>query len=420
MKITNIIIALLMVLAMPVAASAFEITAPQGTYNTTMVPVQVSHNATLDYINYSVDNGSTQQGCSNCSQYNATLNMSEGNHSITANAAIGNQTFSSQANFTVILPAAIVPVVAKDFTISIVRPIHKTYYDAVQVNITANRTLDSISYKLSGNYTLGCENCSAYSAMLNIQNGSYTLYAKGVLGNVSKEVSVSFTVEPKPVPCTNCTKPKYNYTHNYSGPRFGLGFEKLPKQVESGNITDDELAEIIRTNKFNPGIINRLIKTGKLGNESLTAILETQFNPMGIFGKMFSWMGFKHNTYASAIYETYNLTPQLEVKLVARDDLPKKYAEKMQQRIREHQDESQEDNDGNEAEQERERNQAQLNKSEQPKPGKSLEIGKQNGMGKGNDDSFVPPGQAKKMGGNSNKNAHKETGNSGNGKGKKD
>ncbi|MFH1181490.1 MAG: hypothetical protein V1702_00875 [Candidatus Woesearchaeota archaeon] len=274
----------------------------------------------------------------------------------------------------------------------ITEPSAKSYNATlVPFEVENNATLDNISYKVdNGTLQVACTNCSNYSAILNLSKGRHTLLATGVLGNVTYNDAVNFSVKLPEI--ENEKRNETERPENKTTPRFTLGFEKLPKAVEEGNISDSELASIIRNNKINPGILNRLIKTGKLGNESLTTILDTQFRPQGLLRKILSLMGFKLETYASSIYEHYNLTPSLEKKIVARDDLPKKYAEKVQEKLREREQKNLEkENKEMEKEQERDRekNESKLNNS-----GKSLEIGKQNGK----DDDFVAPGQAKEKG----------------------
>ena len=68
-------------------------------------------------------------------------------------------------------------------------------------------------------------------------------------------------------------------------------------------------------------MINRLIKTGKLGNESIDAILDSQFKPKGIFRKLISFMGITEKSYADEIYARYGFKEHLKAKLVVRDDL---------------------------------------------------------------------------------------------------
>jgi hypothetical protein len=332
---SKIIMSIVMLLAMSFAASAFEITAPSGAYNMTAVPLSIESNTTLDNISYQVDNGSLIHACTNCSGFNATLNASEGNHSVTAMGALGNETFSDAANFSVSIPVVIINTtnttnysIADSFGLKIIEPQSRAYFEKnVPVIILANTTLDSISVNI-GNTAVGCQNCSGYNGKLNLSAGNYTLKATGMLGNLSKNVSVSFTV----LKMKNETQ---HYLYNWSENRFGHGFEKLPKMFDIGNLTDAELAALIRANKLNPGILQKLIKTGKLGNESLTAILDTQWMPKGIFKKLFSRL-YHEDSYAELIYKYYKLSPSLQQKLLVRDDLQREFVNRIMQSLREH------------------------------------------------------------------------------------
>jgi hypothetical protein len=349
---------------------SIEIVSPENmTYNTTSILLSVTANETLDIIRYKLDNSSFVTGCENCSSYNETLNVSEGDHELVVEGTLGNITVSESVMFFVELPDN----ESYEFTLEIVEP-EATEYEPgiIEILVEANRTLDSISLEMNG-YNASCENCSGYNDSVNLSVGNYTLTVTGILTNVTKNASVSFSVVEEE---DNETEPD----DNESEPRFSLGFNKLPQAVANGGISDAELAEIIRNNKLNPGILNRLIKTGMLGNESLEAILDTQFKPMGILRKLLAFIGFKQSTYASEIYENYELSNDLKQKLVVRDDLPPGQAKKLQQDLSfELQEMTQESSDTEEVSDE--------------KPGNSLQVGKQNG-------NWMPPGQAKKINGN--------------------
>ena len=116
-------------------------------------------------------------------------------------------------------------------------------------------------------------------------------------------------------------------------PAFTLGYNQLPKAVAAGEISDGELANIIRNNNLNPGIINRLIKTEQLGNESLSAIAEMDFQPSGIFNKLFYGIGLK-KTPVTQIANTYRLEGELAQKIQAHKDLSKGAAKKLQEEAR--------------------------------------------------------------------------------------
>lgn len=336
---------------------SLEIVSPEDKiYDSTEIEFSTTVNETLDIIKYKIDSGSFVTVCENCSFYNSTLNVSEGEHTLTVKGSLGNKTKTETVDFGVELE--------KMFTLQIVKPEPKTYEPGlIDLEVSANTTLDKITVKVS-DYEESCDNCSNFTDSVNLGEGNYNLQVKGQLGNTEKNVIVNFKVEKDDGEDENDTDDQDNET---GLPRFALGYEKLPKLVENDEISDSDLAEIIRNYQLNPGIINRLIKTRKLGNESLQAILDYQkFKPTGIWNKLLAFIGYKGNTYASQIYKNYKLPEKLQQKLVTRDDLPKGLAKKVQQELRVNVNE---------------------NKPEQ-KPNKTLKVGKQN---------KVPPGLAKKQ-----------------------
>ena len=367
--------------------SAFEITEPEeNTYNSTIINLNIENNETLDNISYQLNNESIILACENCSSYNQTLNLTEGNHTIEATGVIGNNTFTDTVEFSILLPI-VDENITLDFSLTINSPTNKTYnITSIPLDIEANETLDEIGITIDSYFEVVCENCSSYNGILNLsEEDDYTLTVQGKLANLTKEVVVAFTVEEE----EETEEEQDNENETY--PRFTLGFEKLPKLLESGEISDEELADIIRNNKLNPGIINRLIKTGLLGNSSIEAILDTQFKPTGILRKLLNWIGFKQETYASLIYENYNLTQKANHKILARDDLPKGYANKIQEKM---QQQIQRQIKIHNVEQDVQ------NQDNNKKAKQSLEIGRQN------NGKQIPPGLAKKQNQN-NGDSHK-------------
>ncbi|HLP80258.1 MAG TPA: hypothetical protein VK158_06470 [Acidobacteriota bacterium] len=288
------------------------------TYNTSSVPLNITANDSVDTIKYSVD-GTNYTGCSNCSAFNTTLNLADGDHMIVAYAMVDFVTKMDNVSF-------MVDAVndsdneSDNFSLVVLSPIAKKYLNGtVPLNVTSNETLDNITATVDGQKKT-CANCSNLSGSFNLDNGNYTLYVTGMLMNISKNLSVMFSVDENQtvVNGTNGTK-----TNKSNESRYTTGLEKLPQMVEAGNISDAELAQIIRSNKLNPGVLNRLIKTGMLGNESLNAILDTQVAPPGIFKKLMSFIGFKVSTVPSLIAENYVLDAKTEEKAIAKESLPK-------------------------------------------------------------------------------------------------
>jgi hypothetical protein len=132
----------------------------------------------------------------------------------------------------------------------------------------------------------------------SLPNGAHILSVQAWTGNETINRSVMFFITALVNQTNGSNGTPGNGTGNETvpppgngtgEPRFTVGLNKLPQEFASGNMTDAELASIIRANKLTPGVINRLIKTGKLGNESINAIIETQKTPPGIFRKLF-WL----------------------------------------------------------------------------------------------------------------------------------
>ena len=281
---------------------------------------------------------------------------------VSVNAQSNETNETNETNTTVI----------QDFSLIVASPTNSVYNTtSVQVNVYSNLTLESLTLrKDSGSFETLCTNCSGYNQPIDFTNGSHMLTAKGLLEGVEKTADVNFSVvlpeivnntnatngtnTTTPGNNTNTTLPPANISSNHTGNRtFAKGFQQLPKSVENGELTDAELADIIRNNKLNPGIINRLIKSGKLGNESMEAIIDTQFNPPGIFRKLLGWIGFKQKSYPELIYDNYNTTAKVDEKMLARDDLDKKIAAKVEEKIQRkleqkiEKDEREGDNKGN-------------------------------------------------------------------------
>ncbi len=333
------------------SASALEIEAPQNqTYNDTLIELKLASNQSFDNMTYSVDNQQLILACINCSNFDATLNLSEGNHTIDAQGNIENETFSDNVMFTIQLNQPQNNAtndtqnnITTDFALLILNPQNLIYNTTqIEISVIANETLDSISLKKdANNYESVCFNCTSYNATINFTEGNHTLSSKGILNEIEKEVSVNFSViltgvnNTNVTPTNNTNETQSNTTNQTKGNRtFDKGFNKLPKLVQQGNISDSELAQIIRSHKLNPGILNRLIKTGKLGNESIQAILDTQFTPPGIFRKLLQFFGFKQKTLPELMLDNYNLTNFIEQKILTRDDISIKYVEKIEDKLK--------------------------------------------------------------------------------------
>jgi hypothetical protein len=344
-------IMMILALCMIAAASALEIESPvHRTYNDTAIRLEVSHNETLDMMEYSVDGSNFSMLCTNCSSSGLDMEISDGDHNISVRGTKGNASYIDTVGFSVDVPM--------DFAFAIVSPVAKTYYGEVPIEIRSNTTLDRIRVEVGG-HIFEWTNASALVENVNLSNGTYVLKATG-MGEITREAQVTFTVgKAYDGTWTNKTQNKTR-----TNATFDLGFQNLPKLVEDGQVDDDELAHLLRTYQMNPGIINRLIKTGKLENASLSAILDNQqHQPQGIWNRLLMLVGLEKSPSA-LIYERYNLSKGMQKKLIQRDDLPKGIAKKVQDDL---EVEEQDIDSGDESEE-------------------SLNVGKQ-----------IPPGQVKKL-----------------------
>lgn len=286
-------------------------------------------NMTLEYIKVWFDNVSDE--CTNCSIFNKTYYLDEGNYTLKVEGKLNNITKEAYKNFTVDFEdmtnetnqtnnTTNQTTNVTGFSLEIKYPSSTVNSNNTRVNVVSNITLDHIKIWFDG-VNDSCENCSEYNETYYVGEGAYQLKAEGKIGNNTKTIYKNFTVDYGDNETDdNETDDDKNETYD---PRFDTGFEKLPKMLEDGQLTDSELADIIRNNKLNPGVLNRLIKTGMLGNESLNAIVDTQFTPPGIFKKLLSWIGFKVETTASLIAENYNLEEKIAKKIVDKEELPK-------------------------------------------------------------------------------------------------
>ncbi len=366
MKKLMLFILAFLVLAIPI--NAFEIESPLNneTYNDTNISLIVNSNESWLNISYEL-NDEEFLICENCQNTSANITAQVGDNTLKIIGINENETktvnisFKVEENETEIIP-----------TLQLISPTNKTYDESViELEVVSNTTLDRIDYILNSELFTGCEDCYNLTKEFNLSEGEYNLTVRGYLNNTTITKTVSFNIlfdveeieqpEKKPV-------------------SFDEGLQHLPREVERGELTDKQLADIIRDNQLNPGIVNRLIKTQMLGEESLDAILETQFNPPGIFARLFSLFGVRQNTYASLIHDNYNLTERTQTKLLTRDDLPARKAEKVKEQLR----------DRVERDKSEQRGPPSIPPGQAKKEDdeKSLPVGRQNG--------FVPPGQARR------------------------
>ena len=363
-------------------------------YNVSTILIEIESNETLDELSLDID-GNLEILCTDCSYNKVNKTFTEDIHILTVWGTLGEITKNQTVEFNVFLEGL-------EFSLDIVSPEEKTYSTPfILINVSSNMTLDKIEVNL-GDLSFECENCSYILEELNLTNGDYDLLVYGFLQETTIEKSIEFEVDyhddededdnddeddeeddedDNEDEEDNDDEDDESAEKNESL-RFSQGLSKLPKLYDSGELTDLELASIIRNNKLNPGVINRLIKSGKLENESINAILDTQAKPSGIFRKLLSLIGIKQKSYAEDIYESYNISDSIKKNLLKRNDVSKKYIEKIGKELKEKQSEKSE----------------KINSGS----GKTLNIGNQKKA-----DTEFPPGFSKK---NSNEKSGKGNG----------
>jgi len=272
-------------------ASALQINSPENIeYSNVEIPLDISSNSTFDNLSYKLDNNSITYLCENCNSYIDTIILEEGNHTLSIIGNINNETITENVSFSV------KPIIPIDFNLEIISPLDITYnITEIEFIVKSNETLDMINFSINNQgFEVLCQNCSSHNRTLNLTQGNHSINVLGQLEETIKLATISFTVEvlenqtEEPDNEINETDDDINETDDNVNetdgdnidnetegePKFILGFNKLPKAVLNNEVDDNELADIIRSNALNPGIINRLIKTGKLGNDSIQAILD--------------------------------------------------------------------------------------------------------------------------------------------------
>lgn len=338
------------------------------------VDIKIESDKTLDEIH--VEFEGYENSCDNCSLFEDAVNLSDGNYTLTVTGKLDDLEKQDSVDFEVDKPIVL------EFDLDIIKPESEQYEEEIQIRVITNKVVNEIHVEFEG-YEKSCDDCSVFEDSVTISEGNYTLTAIGKLGNVTDQESVSFEViEVQTDPDDEADDDDDDDDNNRDSdgePRFTLNLNKLPQAVASGNYDDDELADIIRRNRLNPGVINRLIKTGNLGEESIEAILDTQFKPRGILSRLLSWLGFRQPSYAELIYDEYDLPVKAKQKLVIREDLPKGQQNKLKAELEE---------------------EVKVRNKTSTGSQKSYNVGKQSdlppGLAKKGVSGKVPPGQAKK------------------------
>ena len=299
-----------------VIADAFELTVtdPQNETYVRRAPLTVSTNHEAN-ITYTIAD-ETIVLCEDCTEADATLELDAGHYTVLIEANHNDEVLNETVSFTI-----------ADFSVKIESPQPRTYTGSlpfsVLVNVTASDTLDSIEATLDGS-EFSCASCSALTRTVSLDEGDYTIRVTGTLSGETHEANVTFSVRAQP-------------SEEPDEPRFTTGLQHLPQAVERGDYTDEQLARIIRENELNPGVLNRLIKTGMLGEQSIDAILETQFAPPGILWRLLGWLGIGRPSVPEAVAQHYDVTESQAQTIAVRPDTPpglaKRVVEEAQGRV---------------------------------------------------------------------------------------
>ncbi len=298
-----------------VMADSLTVTIDQPTNNSMHLSNDVllkSHMNENGTLKYKLDSNSEVVVCNDCSNFQVTLNnMANGLHTVKVTGVTSNETDDSTISFSV--------NETQDLVVNITQPSENSLHLNNDVILRASmNTAGTLKYKLDSNAEVtACANCSTFSVVLrDLTNGQHTVKVTGTSGSKTDDATVNFTVNQS---TTTTVKPKENETGE---PRFATGFNKLPQQFASGEISEAQLKSILESNKLNPGVINRLAKTGKLTPSLIDTITETQFLPPGIAGKLLGVLGFGKNNAFESLIKNYNLTDTQLVALFKHSQLP--------------------------------------------------------------------------------------------------
>jgi hypothetical protein len=296
-------------------------------------------------IAYRIDDGNETVACEDCSTFMSGITLQNGTHTIFATATRG----STSANATVV------------FGIDAANVTNTTGNTTNATGNTTNGTSNATNYSLTvssqpaGNLSINGTAYGMTPQTLSLAAGSYLVSVSkegyvtnattiALSGNMTLNLSLDNVTSNVTNATGNITNTTGNGTTNSTGnatnqtgnassgngtPRYTTGLNKLPQMVAAGEITDEELAAIIRSSSINPGVLNRLIKTGKLGNASIEAIIATQPAPPSIWRKMLGAIGFKTKAPRETLTEEYELTVEQEEKLIAAADIPTDVKEKL-------------------------------------------------------------------------------------------
>lgn len=300
-----------------VMADSLTVTIDQPTNNSMHLSNDVllkSHMNENGTLKYKLDSNSDVVVCNNCSNFQVTLNnMANGLHTVKVTGVTSNETDDSTISFSV--------NETQDLVVTITQPSENSLHLNNDVILRASmNTAGTLKYKQDSNAEVtACANCSTFSVVLrDLANGQHTVKVTGTSGSKTDDATVTFSV--------NQSKPKENETEKH---KFAKGFQKLPQQFAAGEVSEAELKSILQSNRLNPGLLNRLARTGKLTPDLIDTIIETQFLSAGKAGKLLGILGFGRNKVVETLARNYNLTDEQLARILERSEMPKGAIQKM-------------------------------------------------------------------------------------------
>lgn len=313
-KLMTLAILFVAALLPAVMADSLTVTIDQPTNNSMHLSNDVllkSHMDDNGTLKYKLDSNSEVVVCNDCSNFQVTLNnLADGLHTVKVTGVTSNETDDTAVSFIV--------NETQDLVVTITQPSENSLHLDNDVILRASmNAAGTLKYKLDSNAEVTtCTNCSTLSVVLrDLADGQHTVKVTGTSGSKTDDATVTFRVNQTG---TTTTVPK-----NETGePRFALGFQKLPQQFASGEISEAQLKSILEANKLNPGVINRLARTGKLTPSLIDTITNTQFLPQGIAGKLLGILGFGKNKAVESLIKNYNLTDAQLMNLISHSELP--------------------------------------------------------------------------------------------------
>jgi len=330
-----------------------QIVSPEEEEYDETVTLEFTTERTAD-VSYVLD-GDEFLACDDCTEFEEEVELDEGEHTLEVIATTDDDEERVELEFEVILDELRVVIGSPD----------EEQDETVTLEFWTNQDAD-VTYTLDDEDFAACEDCSYFTKTVTLEEGEHELLVRAENDDGTDTESIDFTVT------LDEEEEEEDDEHRYME-----GFNKLPQMLENGEIDDEELADILRNNRVPPGVINRLIKTRLLEEESLYAILEYQMSPPGIFKKFWGWFGWRATSHSELVYDRYDLSEKNEQKILRCSDFPEDKKEKVKESLQK-------------------KFKTRVNKS---LVGKSFTAGSEvHSDKKASKDKKVPPGQAKKVG----------------------